>query len=421
MSSLKYWIWLSSAFGVGCVTALKLLEHFKTPENIYYAGIYEYNEIPGLKRADISQLVAKDLTLANKIVANCEEIDCRIMTIQDSDYPRRLINIYDPPIVLYIRGSMPHIDSEAAVAVVGTRKCTPYGIRTAEQLGYTLAERGLLVVTGLAKGVDTAAARGALRGGGEVVGVIGSGVDVIYPSENISLFEDVSQSGAIVSEYPPGTPPVKPNFPARNRIISGLSLGVAVLESPQKSGALITAARALEQSRDVFSMPGNVDAVSCAGSNSLLREGAIPILSAEDIISEYTDLFPDKIVRLETLQNEEESCLEHEKNDDNYFKTQQRIVKNHKLPDENFIDNMSIVEYIDVEKILSFLSGDEKTVAKIIGTDTVHVDDIIVKSGLSTSEVLTALTMLELSGAAEKSIGNSFRLIQCRQCAHSGL
>ena len=411
MSSTKYWVWLSLISGVGNVTALKLLEHFKTPERIYNASTSEYKTIAGLRTVDISQLANKDLTAANKILASCEEAGCHILPMQADDYPERLKNIYNPPIVLYIRGSLPHVDNEAAVAIVGTRSSTPYGIKTAEQLGYMLAKRGLLVVTGLAKGVDTAAARGALRGGGEVVGVIGSGTDVIYPAENRSLFEDVSQSGAIISEYPPGTPPIRTNFPMRNRIISGLSLGVAVLESPQRSGALITAARALEQGRDVFSMPGNIDAGSCAGSNALLREGAIPILSAEDIILEYAELFPDKIIQCVADQTNEEYRNEHNVYDDNYFKMQQRIIKDNKLPEENLIDNMPIVEYIDVEKILNNLSGNEKVAAEIIGIDTVHVDDIIVKSGFSASEVLTALTMLEISGVAKKTSGSSFKLV----------
>jgi DNA processing protein len=188
-------------------------------------------------------------------------------------------------------------------------------------------------------------------------------------------------------------------------------LGVAVLESPQKSGALITAARALEQGRDVFSMPGNIDAGSCAGSNALLREGAIPILSAEDIISEYADLFPNKITRRETARNMEESGSAQNNNDDNYFKAQQRITGYNKPTEENVIDNMPIVEYIDVEKILKNLSGNEKIIAKIIGTETVHVDDMIVKSNFSASEVLTALTMLELSGTAQKVAGSCFKLV----------
>ena len=408
MSSIIYWVWLSSVSGVGSVTALKLLGHFKTPENIFNASVYDYRYVPGLKTADISQLAAKDLSHAEKILAKCEQLGCRIMTFQDELYPQRLKNIYGPPIVLYIRGVLPMVDAEPAVAIVGTRKCTPYGIKTADQLGFKLAESGIIVVTGLARGIDTAAARGALRGGGKVIGVVGTGPDIIYPSENSDLFEDVSSSGAFLSEYPPGMPPLKTNFPARNRIISGLSLGVAVLESPQKSGALITAARALEQGRDVFAMPGNVDAPCCAGSNNLLREGAIPVLSAEDIISEYAGLFPDKIIQSD--KSEGEISSKRDISDNNYAKLQQQIKEETCTKKENFVDNTTIVEYIDVGEIVSCLSGDEKTVAEIIGTHVVHVDDIIVKSEFSASQVLTALTMLEISGIAEKTAGGCFRL-----------
>ena len=341
-----------------------------------------------------------------------------MITLQDAEYPNRLRNIFDPPSVLYISGSLPMIDEEPAVAIVGTRDCTPYGVKAAGDAGYLLARSGLIVVTGLARGIDSAAARGALRGGGRVVGVIGSGLDIVYPAENRPLFEDVSCSGAIISEYPPGTAAVSTHFPARNRIISGLSLGVAVIEAPKKSGALITAARALEQGRDVFAMPGNIDAKKSEGSNSLLREGAIPILSGEDIISEYAELFPEKITvdpdsgenmsntdgagargggdsrgaRAGTAPGAATTGIDdaRETGIDDAIET-----KKNDAPD---IDNMTAEEYIDLDALLRELSGDERTVAQSLSGSPLMVDDLIVASGLAAQKVLSALTMLEISG-----------------------
>ena len=367
MSSLKYWLWLALRNGIGLVRARVLLNHFGSAENIYNAMDRDYLDIEGIKLTDITELMKKDLDASNKIISSCADIGCRTITFQDADYPDRLRNIYDPPLILYVKGNMPHVDDEPVVGIVGTRNCTPYGLITTENIGKRLSEHGIIVATGLARGIDTAALRGALKGGSQVIGVIGSGLDYIYPLENRSLYEEVVKSGAIISEYPPGTPALPQNFPARNRIISGVSLGVAVIEAPKKSGALITAARALEQGRDVFALPGNVDADKCKGSNALLREGAIPFITAEDIIDEYIELYPDKIRLLE--KSEEKS-----------------------------IDNTSKVDYIGLGNLLEKLAGDEKAIVKSIGQNSAHIDEIIIMTGFPAQKVLASLTMLELSG-----------------------
>jgi len=368
MSSLKYWLWLATRTGIGLVRAKTLLETFGTPENIYYAQDRDFLDIDYIKHPDIRHLMDKELDTANRILSSCAETGCRVITIHDSGYPDRLRNIYDPPLVIYIKGYLPHIDDVPVVGVVGTRNCTPYGLTVAENTSFGLSQKGIVVATGLAKGVDTAAAKGALRGGTHVIGVIGSGLDIIYPPENTSLYNDIISAGAIISEYPPGTPAVKHHFPARNRIISGISLGIAVIEAPKKSGALITAARALEQGRDVFALPGNVDAVTCEGSNALLREGAIPFMSADDIIDEYIEIYPDKI----GMQKENK-------------------------PKKSF-DNTSKVDYIDLGILLDNLDGDEKSIIEVIGHKTLHIDEIIEISGFPAQKVLASLTILELGG-----------------------
>ena len=418
MSSLKYWVWLASLSGVGAATAVKLLRRFGSPEQVYAAGAGEYSSVEGIGPDDIRRITKKNIDDADKVLSSCAKIGCRIVTLQDAGYPDRLRNIYDPPVVLYYKGNLPAIDDEPVVAIVGTRDCTPYGVKAAENAGYRLSRSGLTVVTGLARGIDSAATRGALRGKGSVLGVIGSGLDIVYPAENKDLFNDVITAGAILSEYPPGTPAIAAHFPARNRILSGLSIGVAVIEAPKKSGALITAARALEQGRDVFALPGNVDARSCEGSNALLREGAIPFLSGEDIISEYAGLYPDRIITdtgalaeggKKLNPKEDKQPRGHGPDNGNPQMSRSRSFG------KKGIDNIAEVDYIDLDAVLSSLEGDEKAVAQAMGMAKLQVDEIIADSGLPATRVLTALTMIEIKGHAVRDGSGRWILID-----HSG-
>ena len=413
MDCLKYWIWLSCLNGFSPSKALRFLNHFDDPEKIFNASIEDYKAVKGARAADCALLAGakshKSLEFANQVLADCCTIGCRVITLACEDYPERLKNIYDPPLVLYVRGTLPMIDDEPVIGIVGTRNCTPYGIGAAESISYNLASRGCIITTGLAKGIDTAAADGALRAGGRVIGVIGSGVDVVYPAENADLFNAVSAFGAIISEYPPGTKAESKHFPARNRIISGISLGVTVIEAPKRSGALITASRALEQGRDVFSLPGNVDARSCEGSNALLREGAIPIMSAEDIISEYAQLYPDMILMPGEKAGDLDSPLHYRE------QVLQAVSSHNKVPAKKKvvkkeIDNIKPVEYIDFEQIICTLDGHERIIAAAILDKTVHIDAIIHETGLTVSEVLTAITMLEIKGIATQDSGKFFSL-----------
>ena len=227
---LKYWLWLAELPGLNNQARLALLRHFGSPEDIFYAEEAELSLVEDLSEAQRAAVLEDhNLGPANYILADCQRLGQRILTIQDAEYPKRLYNIYDPPCLLYVRGRLPAFDEEAAIAVVGTRKCTPYGIACAEKLGYGVAACGGLVVTGLAKGIDSAAARGALRAGGRVVGVTGNGLDVPYPYESRHLYEDVAAAGVLISEYPPGTEPDGHHFPVRNRIMSGLSVAALVV------------------------------------------------------------------------------------------------------------------------------------------------------------------------------------------------
>ncbi|MCL2365647.1 MAG: DNA-processing protein DprA [Oscillospiraceae bacterium] len=403
---LKYWIWLSMLKGIGAVTALRLLNHFGCPEKVFMADQAQYFQVEQITLDDIQQLCNKNLDNANKILADCAQIGCHIITYHDKQYPNRLKNIYDPPILLYVRGKLNMIDEEPVVGIVGTRDCTPYGLNAAETIGYDLSNRGVTVATGLAKGIDSAAARGALMGGGRVVGIIGSGLSIVYPPENKQLFEDVAMHGAIISEYPPKTAAIKSHFPMRNRLIAGVSLGVAVIEAPRRSGALITALQALEQGRDVFTLPGNIDAKSCAGSNALLRDGAIAMLSAEDIIGEYIALFPNKISKSAEKIKPHVNAKRAEIGFGAALDTQ----RNKSLDVKKEIDKKLALEYIDLDTIISKLSGDEKTIAEMMKSRKLHIDEIIQKANLSAPNVLTALTMLEIKGHVLQESGKIFSL-----------
>lgn len=295
MSMLKYWVWLSELAGLGNQTRLALLEHFNTPEDVYYADEGEILLTEGMTRREADALKAKDLTEAEKILADCERLELQVLTLRDAAYPVRLRSIYDPPCLLYLRGRLPEVDELPAVAVVGTRKASPYGIRCAEDLAFGLADAGVLVVTGLARGIDSMAAQGALRAGGTVIGVLGGGVDVIYPKENGWLYDDVAAAGCLISEYPPGTEPLPAHFPIRNRIMSGLSVAALVVEAPVRSGALITAGMALDQGRDVFAVPGPIYAENSKGCNRLIRDGAGVAAEPWDILRDYEAQFPGKL------------------------------------------------------------------------------------------------------------------------------
>ena len=231
MSNLKYWLWLTSRVGVSGQGMAELLSHFGTPESAYFADRHAYESVAGLSEKARRSFQDKSLSRVDQILGDCDRLGIRIMTIQDAIYPERLRAIHQPPLVLYWKGRDIAVDNEAAVAVVGTRSATPYGVRIAEQLGLDLTRAGALVVSGIAEGIDAAAVRGALKAGGPVISVLGGGIDFIYPRFHRDLYADVAAAGALVSEYPPGTESRSSHFPVRNRIIPGCCGGG---ESPHR-------------------------------------------------------------------------------------------------------------------------------------------------------------------------------------------
>jgi len=283
MDDKKYWIGFNLIKGIGAVRMQALIQHFGDLETAWKAAPVEFARA-GLGLKLIERIIqARENVDLTRLWTKIESQGIRILTWEDEAYPQRLKEIDQPPPVLYVRGEyLP--DDVFAVAIVGTRRVTPYGRQITEQLAAFLASNGMTVISGLARGVDAIAHQTSLKAGGRTIGVLGSGVDKIYPPEHRSLAEQMMERGAIISDYAPGTPPDASNFPPRNRIISGLSLAVVVIEAGETSGALITAEFAAEQGREIFAVPGSILAPQSKGTNKLIQNGALPLLCVEDLM-----------------------------------------------------------------------------------------------------------------------------------------
>ena len=411
---LAHWVWFAHRPGLGDRGKVTVLQHFSCPEEIYFAAQSSFDHIPGLTSEAKEALNDKDMTKAEEILELCRREKIHLLTFRDAAYPMRLKNIPDPPVLLYYKGQLPDFDAYPVIGVVGTRKASAYGLTTAKRMGYQIGKCGGIVVSGMAYGIDGMAMAGALTAGQQVVGVLGCGVDIIYPLSNRALFRDVEQYGCLLSEFPPGTQPLKWNFPKRNRIISGLSNGVLVVEAPEKSGALITAHQAAEQGRDVFAVPGNIDIPSFAGSNQLLRDGAIMVSSGWDVLSEYAGLYPDKLHRQDISPRQSAYADEVRtaaKETDSLPKVAQNVVlpsKNGDLKknlEKKTIDNAPSTAYSDVNNTMPSLTSQEQLVVTALAKGERLVDDVIAETGLSTGKLLAALTMLELKGVIRRLPG----------------
>ena len=398
MAGLKYWIWLSARKGLGPVGALRLLEHFGSPERIYYADPEEYAMVEGIPSAVVRLLKDKNMDGTNRILADCDRLGLRMMTLRDAGYPERLSNIPDPPLVLYIKGKMPDFDEEAVIGVVGTRKPTVYGLEMAEKLGYELTRGGALVVSGIARGLDTAALRGALRAGGPVVSVLGGGTDVYYPRENRFLYEDVAAAGALISEYPPGTENIAGHFPIRNRIISGLSLGVVAVECEERSGTMSTVNRAWDQDRDVFAVPGPVNAPMSRGPNLIIQKAGKLVRCGEDILEEYRSRYPEKLGEYR-LEEQPMPVWQPEQ-------TAAAGARPESIPQPQKIQPE--LEKVGREEERSRFTDDELAVLRAIGRATRCADELVELTRIPVRRVTTALTMLQVCGAVEEQEGRRF-------------
>ena len=280
----KYWIWLSTIKGLGSRRKQILLNKYKTPERIYNLKKEEILKIKGFSEALAECIIDKEnKENLKKQIDDIQEQNIKIITIKEKEYPQLLRTIYDYPVSIYVKGNEKILNAPT-IGIVGCRQSTAYGEKVAQYFAYNLSKRSINIISGLAKGIDSQSHIGAIKAKGITIGVIGSGLDIVYPKENQYLYDKIiRENGAIVSEYPLGVKPEKMNFPARNRIISGMSKGILVVEAKKKSGTLITVDFALEQGRDVYVVPGNIDEMNSVGTNDLIKQGAQMVTSHKDI------------------------------------------------------------------------------------------------------------------------------------------
>lgn len=401
MATLKYWLWLTTRKGLQPKDSLALLGRFGTPEAAYFADRAEYGLLP-IPAAGRASLQDKGLDGAERILADCARLGIRILTLQDAEYPERLFNIENPPIVLYVKGRLFSFDEEVAVAVVGTRNPSEYGKRMAGKLGLELGRAGALVVSGIAQGLDTAALKGALQGGGRVVSVLGGGIDMVFPRENRWLYQDVAAAGALISEYPPGTEHLGWHFPVRNRIISGLSAGAVMVEGGARSGALITLHEALAQGRETFAVPGGADAPMSYGPNLLIQRGeAKLILSAWDILVEFEGRYPGRLERRAPLSAEEEEARLA-------VEMTAPIAPPAPATQTPPVDNGPQRAYITLKECRDRFTDDERDILLALGEKTRSADDIAEAAQIPARRVLSALTMLQVNGHVVEKAGKRF-------------
>jgi len=362
MSDLRYWVALNLLTDIGPVIARRLISAFGEPEVIFNMDIHELMKVEDVGETRARHIINfKDWERVEREIEMIRENGIKVITIKDRGYPDGLKRLNDAPPVLYIKGEIRESD-RCAVAIVGSRTPTYYGYQVAERMSRELALKGMTIVSGMARGIDTSSHRGAIMAGGRTIAVLGSGLDVPYPKENKTLMEKIISNGAVVSEFPLGTQPEKGNFPRRNRIISALSLGVIVVEATIDSGALITVGYALEQGKDVFAVPGNITSKKSKGTNDLIKKGARLVENADEVIDE--------------------------------LKEQLKGV----LRDGGR----------DMEKRAYPMTEDEERVFRAIEEEPKHVDDIVRETNLSASKVLSLLSNLEIKGAVREIGGKRF-------------
>ncbi len=417
---LIHWLWLSTRPELSDRDKLSILQQFGDPEDLFYADETTLKTIEELTENGANALLNKDLHDAGAILRACMDLGIQLCTFNDSLYPARLKNIADPPLVLYYKGYLPDLNSDPVIAAIGTRKASGYGMNIARKMGSQIARCGGVVVSGMASGIDAAATAGALSAGGCAIGILGSGADIVYPKCNRSLFEDTISHGCLISEFPPGTPPYKWNFPKRNRLISGIANGVLIVEAPVGSGALITARQAADQGRDVFVVPGNVDVPTCAGSNALLRDGAIAARNGWDIISEYAALYPDKVRKYDrpiapagftdsvmSASQKEEEVLPHVAESAH---SPQKAPSSRKKSEKKTIDNPTPPPYSDIQDVTAALSDEEKAIVALLRNGEMLVDEVIARAGMPAGQVLSLLTLLELQNILVRKPGKRVAL-----------
>ncbi|TFG89589.1 MAG: DNA-protecting protein DprA [Syntrophobacterales bacterium] len=364
-SDLKYWLALKFVDTVGNVGFKSLVKTFGSPRAVFEASAAALQKAPRITQKTARNIQNfDDWPRVEREIESADRLGVSLVTSDSPLYPRLLLNIYDFPPVLYVKGTLSTHD--ITLAVVGSRMATTYGRFITERLCRELAMGGVTVVSGMARGIDSAAHTGALAGKGRTIAVLGSGIDVVYPPENANLFKKIAESGAVITEFPFSTQPLAANFPARNRIISGLSLGVVVVEAGEKSGSLITARIALEQGREVFAVPGSIDSPGTKGTHKLIREGAKLVENTRDILEE---ILPQMDFQAVPVEPEDE------------------------IPVKKRSGKAEV------------LTNDEQAILKVLGRKPVHVDTLTADTGYQIQDILGILMSLELKGYVEQLPG----------------
>jgi len=380
---LSYWLALRSVSGIGNLGFKSLLEFFKSPYHVFQASYSELVTVPGIGPKTAAAIKAfQNWQNIEKELNQLKQWNIHLITCQDERYPAILKNIYDYPPILYVKGLLK--DDDLNIALVGSRMASTYGVYTTERLARELALKGMTVVSGMARGIDSAAHRGAIAGRGRTIAVLGCGLDIIYPPENKNLYDKIAANGAVVSEFSLGTPPNAPNFPMRNRVISGLSLGVVVVEANERSGSLITARIALEQGREVFAVPSNIDSHGSRGSHRLIKEGAKLIETVDDILEELLPQLDQK--GWGAFPDGQGKNLEPAQKDLRDRKTS--------LPDTSPMGSFG---------------ENERTIFNILTDKPADIDSIIEKSGLTVNETMNCLLKLELYDAILQLPGKLYK------------
>lgn len=378
----KYWVWLSLALGTGNAKQKKVYEMYNSIKDFYDGGIYEWRVCGIFNPKEIDALEKTSLSDAVCVIDKCKKLGHNIVCFDDSEYPQKLKDIYDPPCVLYVWGKLPYFDDRLSIAMVGTRNATQYGVMASHVLSASLSKLGVIIVSGGAMGIDSASHIGTLEAGGLTVCVLGCGIDYRYLMSNATLRKNIASTCAVVSEFPPGTKSLPYNFPLRNRIISGLSDGVIVVEADEKSGSLITVNHAIEQGREVFAVMGNINSRYSTGTNKMIKDGATPVTSYMDVV----EAFPHYNIVREEIEVE---------------------VKQPELSSRN---NNELNKEPVLHKEELDLSDTAQKVYLCIGNEPIHIDNIVVKTGLPVSKVLQSLTELELLSLVSCQQGRLYKL-----------
>lgn len=410
-NNTKYWIWLTLALGYSSPKIEKIYKQYNNLKEFYNLDDFEMILTGVLTSQDITKLRKTSIKEAEKIINRCNELKYNIITLDSEKYPKDLKNIYSPPTVLYVAGDMSNLDNMLSIAVVGTRKATLYGMKSAYDISYNLSKHNTIIVSGGALGVDCSAHNGALQAKGKTICVLGCGINYNYLSDNKEMRNNITYNGAVISEYPPDTQPRPYYFPARNRIIAGLSKGVLIIEAGLKSGSLITANLALEQGKDVFAVMANINSITSFGSNKLIKEGAVPVTTYKDIMEYYFPSYDFKNAEEHISKNEEiiKIPIKNEKipykreiNNIEAKNIEANNIKNEKIV-ENKSETLKHKENLNLSELLN------KVYYKVTVTP-IHIDDLSDNCKLPVFKVLQAITELEIMGLIKCLKGRYYKI-----------